>query len=170
MKRDKLQQGFTLLEFIFVIVMIGILSATALKYYADIVDDARVASVQFLSARFAAAVAGIHMKWMIDGQPARIELDGYQLKVNDNGWPVGEPSLKAKGRLNTCQQLWESLLQNPSQLPDVIPRDSRGVQYWSAKPKNKVCRYNLITRDSSQYYFEYHMDNGRVRSVTDYLK
>ncbi len=170
MNRDKLQQGFTLLEFIFVIVMIGILSATALKYYADIVDDARVAGVQFLSARFAASVAGVHVKWMVDGRPESVNLDGYQLTVNGSGWPVSESRLKSKGRLNVCQQLWESLLQNPSALPDVIPSDSRGVRYWSAKPKNNVCRYNLITRDSNQYYFEYYMGNGRVRSVTDYLK
>lgn len=170
MKRDKLQQGFTLLEFIFVIVMIGILSAAALKYYADIVDDARVAGVQFLSARFATAVAGIHVKWMVDGRPNVIDLDGYHVQVNDGGWPVSESRIKARGTSNVCQQLWESLLQNPSALPDVMPSDSRGVQYWSPKPKNGVCRYNLITRDSSQYYFEYHMGNGRVRSVTDFLK
>ncbi|MGH1371208.1 MAG: type IV pilin protein [Cellvibrionaceae bacterium] len=170
MIRDRLPQGFTLLEFIMVIVMIGVLSAAALKYYADIVEDARIAGVQFLSGRFSAAVAGIHMKWMIDGRPEHVELDGYLLTVNNKGWPIGELGLSDKGGVNVCRQLWESLLQNPSKLPDVIPVDANGVKYWSAKPKNNVCRYNLITRDSSEYYFEYYMDNGRVRSVTDYLE
>lgn len=170
MSRDKLQQGFTLLEFIAVIVMIGVLSASALKYYADIVDDARIAGVQFLSGRFSAAVAGVHVKWMIDGRPKIIELDGYHLAVNAGGWPIGESRIGAKGTANICQQLWESLLQNPSRLPDVIPTNSSGVQYWSTKPAKNVCRYNLVTRDSSQYYFEYYMENGRVRSVTDYLE
>ncbi len=170
MNQGKFQQGFTLLEFITVIVMIGVLSASALKYYAAIVEDARIAGVQFLSGRFSAAVAGIHVKWMIDGRPDRIELDGYELRVNEGGWPIGESRLGNTGRANVCRQLWESLLQNPSELPDVIPTDSNGVQYWSAKPKKNVCRYNLVTRDSSKYYFEYYMNNGRVRSVIDYLE
>lgn len=170
MSRDRLQQGFTLLEFIVVIVMIGVLSASALKYYTDIVDDARIAGVQFLSARFSSAVASVHVKWMLDGRPNRVDLDGYHLKINDGGWPIGQLGLAGKSTENTCQQLWESLLQNPARLPDVIPTDSKGVQYWSAKPINNVCRYNLVTRNSSEYYFEYYMDNGRVRSVTDYLE
>lgn len=170
MNRDRLQQGFTLLEFITVIVMIGVLAASALKYYADIVDDARIAGVQFLSGRFAAAVAGVHVKWMVDGRPDQIELDGYQLTLNQRGWPIAEPHLAGKGSANVCRQLWESLLQNPSRLPDVIPTDANGVQYWSPKPENNVCRYNLVTRDSNEYYFEYHMDNGRVRSVIDVLE
>ncbi len=169
MSSARSEVGFTLLEFIVVVTMIGVLAASALGYYTDIVRDARISGVQFLSSRFAAAVAGVHVKWIVDGQPQIIELDGFQLRVNDQGWPVAETSRRS-GDKNVCRQLWDSLLQNPAKLPDVIPADSKGVQYWAAKPSNRVCRYNLITRDSSEFYFEYSMRNGQVRSVTDYLE
>ncbi len=169
MKLRRAEAGFTLLELIVVVTMIGILAASALSYYADILRDARISSVQFLSSRFASAVVGVHAKWIVEGQPQSVELDGYRLMVNQGGWPVAELSRGAADK-NACRQLWDSLLQNPSQLPDVIPIDSRGVQYWASKPINNVCRYNLITRDSREFYFEYFMRNGQVRSVTDYLE
>ncbi|MAZ89247.1 MAG: hypothetical protein CL693_16580 [Cellvibrionaceae bacterium] len=169
MTKRRSETGFTLLEFIVVVTMIGVLAASSLSYYADIVRDTRISGVQFLSSRFAAAVAGVHVKWIVDGQPKSVELDGFQLQLNDSGWPIAETSRRAGGK-NVCRQLWDSLLQNPSQLPDVIPADSKGVQYWAPKPSNDICRYNLITRDSREFYFEYFMRNGQVRSVTDYLE
>ena len=163
-KNRKQHQGFTLIELIFVVVVIGILMATSLKYYVDIMDDARRSGVQFLSGRFAAAVAGVHLQWMIEGRPSVVEFDGSVVEMNSKGWPVGVRN-SAK-TMSGCQQLWDSLFQNPSELPDFIPADSDGVQYWSDQPRKNVCRYSLLMKGNNQYYFEYFMSNGKVRSVT----
>lgn len=164
------QQGFSLFELITVVVVVGVLAASALHYYGEIIDDARKSGLQFLSNRFAAAVAGVHVQWILEGRPSQVLLDGYVITLNNNGWPTGEKTTAGKAGLNTCQQLWESLLQNPARLPDVIPVDERGVMYWAGAAKAGVCRYSLITKDSENFYFEYIMSNGRVRSVLDHVE
>ena len=64
----KMQSGFTLIELIMVIVILGALAAVALPRYADLATDARIASVNGLSGAVRAASAIVHAQALIDGQ------------------------------------------------------------------------------------------------------
>ena len=66
MKRST-QQGFTLIELIMVIVILGILAATALPKFADLGSDARKSSLKSLQGAINSAVSITKAAWLVDG-------------------------------------------------------------------------------------------------------
>ena len=67
--RQHAQAGFTLIELIIVIVILGVLAATALPKFANLGGDARVAKMQAAVGAIKSSAATFHGQWLAAGAP-----------------------------------------------------------------------------------------------------
>lgn len=63
----KRQQGFTLIELVMVIVILGVLAATALPKFVNLQKDAKIASLNSVKASLQSAAQMAHAKALIQG-------------------------------------------------------------------------------------------------------
>jgi MSHA pilin protein MshA len=86
----KQQRGFTLIELIIVIVILGILAVTAAPRFIDVQSDARISVMQSIKGSWESAVKLIYAKAVIEGvdkkSPHTYNLNGYPLILN-YGYP-----------------------------------------------------------------------------------
>lgn len=83
----KKQQGFTLIELIMVIVILGILAAFAIPKFANLGADARRSTMQGVEGAMKSASAISHAAWLANGtNPASVTLEGASVAMF-NGYP-----------------------------------------------------------------------------------
>lgn len=93
-----MQRGFSLIELVIVVVVLGLLAATALPRFLNVTEDAEDATVEGVAGGFATGIGLIRAQWEIEGRPSQnnganntfVTIDGIQVGVDkDTGYPTG---------------------------------------------------------------------------------
>ena len=183
------QQGFTLIELVIVIILLGLLAAAALPRLLSATDNAEVASLEGVAGGFSTGVSIAHAQWAADGNSSggatsaankvAINLDGKIFYMNEYGWPANvnnSADAAANGQTaDECKQVFDNILQSsPASTIDTNNRaNSRfyisvvaGAGGDISGQTGDVCRYELILSNSATatgtHYFDYDVVDGQV--------
>lgn len=162
----KKQSGFTLIELVIVVVILGFMAVTAIPKFLDLTDQAKKANVEGMAGGFATAVSLVRAQWEAEGRPNdgaatpknTVSYDGTTLVLTTEatgvrpGYPTGLSDGATLGGgfdAANCIEVWENVLQQPpivsSTIGDLNDAD-QNVQYYvteSGDDEASTCSYYL---------------------------
>ncbi|WP_076538539.1 prepilin-type N-terminal cleavage/methylation domain-containing protein [Shewanella sp. UCD-KL21] len=128
------QQGFSLIELVIVIVILGLLAATAIPRFLNVTEDAQNASVEGVAGGLATAVGFVRAQWEVDGRRnTSVILDGTVVSLDTRfGFPTGSSNssnTSVTAMTNqTCQEVFDNVLQSAPRNV-LFNQDARDERY-----------------------------------------
>jgi len=133
------QEGFTMIELVVVIAILGILAAVALPRFMDANKDAHRAAVAGTAGALGASVALVRGQWEVNKSKG----------LNAEGWPIGLSSAVS------CTEIWRNVLQ--ASAPTVAASNAAYVPTFASS----VCTYTY-QGDGKNDLIRYDTSTGEV--------
>jgi len=174
------QKGFTLIELVIVVVILGFLAATAIPKFVDLTEQAKQANIEGMAGGFATGVSLARSQWEAEARPKdtndvnMVNYDGTVVYLTSEdratsptispGYIVGTNSgagINSKTMdIADCISVWNSLLQQPPLLASSVAdiNDDGSFRYLanvSGSGSSTLCHYHLketLARDSDGNY------------------
>lgn len=121
MKRSNQERGFTIIELVVVILLLGILTATALPRFMDVQNQAHDAVVDAVRGGMVTSSALFRAQWYAEGQPATVVDYDNMRAWPTSGYALGEftgTPLTSIGSSANCKTIYENFLQ-PAGRPTI---------------------------------------------------
>ena len=177
MKRNvNKQSGFTIVELVVVIILLGILAATALPRFIDIDDEAHDAAFAGVMGGFSTGVALYHAQWVAEGQAvAGTQISEFaNLRTTGNGYPYSFTANGGNipGISQDCADVMTGVLQSTptistgAALANVV---SSATDYTAVR-NGANCEYYYSAQSNATgqtvKFFSYASASGLVTSST----
>ncbi|MCP4321446.1 MAG: prepilin-type N-terminal cleavage/methylation domain-containing protein [Alteromonadales bacterium] len=108
---NRKQQGFTLIELVVVIVILGVLAVTAAPKFIDLQDDAKTSTLNAIKASMQSAASLVNSKSLIKGNQtsatANVDVNGVTVGIAF-GYPISKDITNI-----TAATTWGALLDAP---------------------------------------------------------
>ena len=183
----KRQSGFSLVELVIVIVVLGLLAVAALPRFLDVTDQAKQASIEGVAGGYATAVLSARAQWEAEVRPNLdatntnyVNYDGDYFWLTSaadtdyrDGYPTSfigsdEPTTGTAPKTVTqvaCRDLMDNMLQNPPKvgISSQVSGDST-YKYLAETNGSTVCKYTQLegNNSGSGHFFEYDVTKGSV--------
>lgn len=156
------QSGFTIIELIVVIALLGILSAVALPRFINVTSQAHDAAVEGAGAGLATGVALLKAQAVADGvlgEAANVNFDGSDMRVNSSGFTIGKAgSISKMSSADNCVEIWDGVLQGSGPVAATAPGDNVDYQ---AEFSGSTCTYTYL-RGGGERSINYKSSTGDV--------
>ncbi len=166
--RMKKQAGFTLIELVIVVVILGFLAVSAIPKFIDLTEQAKKANIEGMAGGFATGVSLARAQWEAEARPHDaddnnfVDYDGTTVYLTVKAANVRPGYILGTSVLSTvdnveCLQVWNAILQQPPSASESDLAVDSSVDFFVSKDSNNLCHYYLkasldIDADDSSKY------------------
>ena len=116
MKNTKARQAFTMIELIFVIIILGVLAATALPRFIGIQDDAKISAEKGVAGAVRGGVQLAHGKWILKQQSSfDWDADGNKEEFSAQGYLKNLENGGTYSNTKTSDNIFAEILSEPAE-------------------------------------------------------